>query len=41
MSIHTDIARCSCNVFRNTEILTLRDGRIVLAEVYLGWNVNA
>jgi ketosteroid isomerase-like protein len=29
------------NVFRNTEILTLRDGQIVLAEVYFGWDVSA
>jgi ketosteroid isomerase-like protein len=25
--------------FRNTEVLTLRDGKIVEAEVYFGWNV--
>ena len=24
--------------FRNTEVLTLRDGRIVEVEVYFGWN---
>ena len=28
-------------VFRNTEILTLREGQIVLAEVYFGWDVDA
>jgi ketosteroid isomerase-like protein len=26
-------------VFRNTEILTMRDGKIVDVEVYFGWNV--
>ena len=26
-------------VFRNTEVLTIRDGKIVEAEVYFGWNV--
>ncbi len=25
--------------FRNTEVLTIRDGRIVEAEVYFGWKV--
>jgi ketosteroid isomerase-like protein len=25
--------------FRNTEILTIRDGRIVEAEVYFGWSI--
>jgi ketosteroid isomerase-like protein len=25
--------------FRNTEILTIRDGRIVAAEVYFGWTI--
>jgi hypothetical protein len=25
--------------FRNTEILTVRDGRIATIEVYFGWNV--
>jgi hypothetical protein len=25
--------------FRNTEVLTIRDGKIVEAEVYFGWNV--
>jgi ketosteroid isomerase-like protein len=25
--------------FRNTEILTIRDGQIVDAEVYFGWNI--
>jgi ketosteroid isomerase-like protein len=25
--------------FRNTEILTLRDGKIVEAEVYFGWSI--
>jgi ketosteroid isomerase-like protein len=25
--------------FRNTEILTIRDGKIVEAEVYFGWNL--
>jgi ketosteroid isomerase-like protein len=25
--------------FRNTEVLTLRDGRIVEVEVYFGWNI--
>ena len=25
--------------FRNTEILTIRDGQIVALEVYFGWNV--
>jgi ketosteroid isomerase-like protein len=25
--------------FRNTEVLTVRDGKIVEAEVYFGWNV--
>ena len=25
--------------FRNTEILTMRDGRIVEVEVYFGWNI--
>ena len=27
------------NVFRNTEVLTVRDGKIVEVEVYFGWNV--
>ena len=26
-------------VFRNTEVLTIRDGRIVEVEVYFGWNI--
>ena len=25
--------------FRNTEVLTIRDGKIVEAEVYFGWNI--
>lgn len=25
--------------FRNTEIMTMRDGRIVEVEVYFGWNI--
>ena len=25
--------------FRNTEILTMRDGKIIEAEVYFGWNI--
>jgi len=25
--------------FRNTEVLTVRDGKIVSAEVYFGWNL--
>lgn len=25
--------------FRNTEVLTVRDGKIVEAEVYFGWNI--
>lgn len=25
--------------FRNTEVLTIRDGKILEAEVYFGWNV--
>jgi hypothetical protein len=25
--------------FRNTEVLTIRDGRISAVEVYFGWNV--
>jgi ketosteroid isomerase-like protein len=29
----------SGNRFRNTEILTVRDGRIVEAEVYFGWTI--
>ena len=29
----------SGGVFRNTEILTISDGKIVAAEVYFGWNV--
>lgn len=29
----------SGNVFRNTEVLTIRDGKIVEVEVYFGWNV--
>ena len=27
------------NVFRNTEVLTVRDGKIVEVEIYFGWNV--
>ena len=27
------------NVFRNTEVLTIREGKIVEVEVYFGWNV--
>jgi ketosteroid isomerase-like protein len=34
------LTKADGNVFRNTEILTLREGRIVLAEVYFGWDVN-
>ncbi len=26
-------------VFRNTEVLTIRDGQIVEAEVYFGWSI--
>jgi hypothetical protein len=26
-------------IFRNTEILSVRDGQIVNVEVYFGWNV--
>jgi len=26
-------------VFRNTEILTIRDGQVIEAEVYFGWDV--
>jgi len=29
----------SGNRFRNTEILTVRDGKLVDAEVYFGWNI--
>ena len=29
----------SGNVFRNTEVLTVRGGKIVEVEVYFGWNV--
>jgi ketosteroid isomerase-like protein len=29
----------SGNVFRNTEVLTIREGKIVDVEVYFGWNV--
>jgi len=29
----------SGRVFRNTEVLTVRDGKIVEVEVYFGWNV--
>jgi len=25
--------------FRNTEIMTIREGRIVEVEVYFGWNI--
>ena len=32
---HSDSGRS----FRNTEALTVRDGKIVEAEVYFGWNV--
>jgi len=32
---HRDCGRS----FRNTEVLTVRDGKIVEAEVYFGWNV--
>jgi hypothetical protein len=31
--------RDSGRSFRNTEALTVRDGKIVEAEVYFGWNV--
>lgn len=27
------------DIFRNTEVFTLRDGQIVEVEVYFGWNV--
>ena len=36
-----ELTKTDGRVFRNTEILTLREGRIVLAEVYFGWDVNA
>lgn len=29
----------SGKVFRNTEVLTVRDGKLRAAEVYFGWNV--
>jgi len=29
----------SGGIFRNTEVLTIRDNRIVEVEVYFGWNV--
>jgi len=29
----------SGRIFRNTEVLTIRDGKIVEVEVYFGWNV--
>jgi hypothetical protein len=32
---HSDRGRS----FRNTEVLTVRDGKIVEVEVYFGWNV--
>jgi ketosteroid isomerase-like protein len=35
-----ELAKADGSVFRNTEILTLREGKIVLAEVYFGWDVN-
>ena len=35
-----ELTKTDGSVFRNTEILTLRDGQIVLAEVYFGWDVN-
>ncbi len=31
--------RTADKVFRNTEIMTVREGRIVEVEVYFGWNV--
>lgn len=31
--------RVSGRPFRNTEILTVRDGKIVEAEVYFGWSI--
>jgi ketosteroid isomerase-like protein len=31
--------RASGEAFRNTEILTVRDGKIVEAEVYFGWSI--
>lgn len=27
------------NIFRNTEVLTIRNGQIVEAEVYFGWSI--
>jgi ketosteroid isomerase-like protein len=31
--------RAGHRVFRNTEVLTIRDGRIINADVYFGWSV--
>jgi ketosteroid isomerase-like protein len=36
-----ELTKTDGSVFRNTEILTLRERQIVLAEVYFGWDVNA
>jgi ketosteroid isomerase-like protein len=36
-----ELTKADGSVFRNAEILTLRKGQIVLAEVYFGWTVNA
>jgi ketosteroid isomerase-like protein len=35
-----ELTKTDGRVFRNTEVLTLRDGQIVLAEVYFGWDVD-
>jgi ketosteroid isomerase-like protein len=36
-----ELTNVDASVFRNTEILTLRAGQIVLVEVYFGWDVHA
>jgi ketosteroid isomerase-like protein len=36
-----ELTKTDGRVFRNTEILTIRAGKIVLAEVYFGWDVVA
>jgi ketosteroid isomerase-like protein len=36
-----ELTKTDGSVFRNSEILTLRAGQIVLVEVYFGWDVHA
>ena len=38
-SLCTRPARPPANAFRNCEMYTVRDGKLVATEVYFGWNL--